>query len=477
MRPRIINDTLVYGGADFVSKILLFISYPILATVISPQQFGAIEIISTGVGLLGLLTNSGLNNAVQRFYWDGRVSPIRQRATITTGLSGQIIFGVTLSIVLFVIYSILESNNFIPDNFYVDKIGIISIILMISVLQWIQYTMDVTRLHFSPWRFFAISISRSGAVFVGVISLIYLSPSLENFYFSQICVLVAVFPISIFLIRKDISLKYFSFDRLVVLTKYGYPFIFAGLAYWVFGSMDRWMLMHFRSIEEVGVYSVAARFAMIAMFVSVAFGQAWSPMAFKIRSDFPDTYNFIYGQVFLLLVFVMSMCSGFIALFSGEILWVFMPDYYNDSSTVLIILSMSTVIYATQQITAIGISIAKKTKLFVTLTWVAASVNFLGNWALVPKYGVDGAAISTMLAYLTLSFSFYYFTQKLNPVIISRLNFSILFFVYLIIFVFSLKFHNYGFDQGIMYFKFFILVTLAFISLKVVPLSLLRRQF
>ena len=48
--------------------------------------------------------------------------------------------------------------------------------------------------------------------------------------------------------------------------KFGYPFIFTGLAFWLFGSIDRWMLSGYASLEEVGIYSVAFKFSTIILF-------------------------------------------------------------------------------------------------------------------------------------------------------------------------------------------------------------------
>ena len=124
----------------------------------------------------------------------------------------------------------------------------------------------------------------------------------------------------------------FDLSRMKELVQFGYPFIFAGMAYWLFGTMDRWMLASMTTIEEVGIYSVAFRFASAVLFVSAAFGQAWSPFAMKIRTDHPEQYQTIYGQILLLLLFVMLVIGGGLALFSGEAIGLIMPIEYQASA-------------------------------------------------------------------------------------------------------------------------------------------------
>ena len=86
------------------------------------------------------------------------------------------------------------------------------------------------------------------------------------------------------MIKDQIKFRVIKFYWIKKLIIYGYPFIFSGLAYWIFGSIDRWMLAYLTDIKEVGIYSVAFRFSMIPMFLANAFGQAWSPLAIKNKN-------------------------------------------------------------------------------------------------------------------------------------------------------------------------------------------------
>lgn len=75
------------------------------------------------------------------------------------------------------------------------------------------------------------------------------------------------------------------------------------------------MLASMSSVEETGTYPNSFRFASVVLFVSTAFGHAWSPLAMKIRKDHPVSYSTIYGYVLLLLVFLMTVVGGLVGLF------------------------------------------------------------------------------------------------------------------------------------------------------------------
>ena len=145
-----------------------------------------------------------------------------------------------------------------------------------------------------------------------------------------------------------------------------------------------------------------------------------------------------------------------------------------DSALPLSILCFGIMLQATQQVTAIGISIEKKTFLFARLAWITALVNFILNWLLIPKYGAVGAAWATTASYLVLTGSYLYYTQKLHALPISwkRLN-SILFLATCVCLV-SVNFNNTDLIWSIVGIKIVFIVILFFIGWFILPIRSLK---
>lgn len=435
---RLARDSAVYGGAEVVTKLLSFMAFPVVAAALSANALGALELILAISGLLGLLVNCGVNNAVARFYWDGETDAVQRVSIVTSGISIQIFLGVLT--VLFMSICIRFSIPYLAaDDLPLSWVALAGALVVMVVSQWVQYALDVTRLHFAHWRFFIIAIlSRVIVIIMGILAVILLKWGVDGFLIGQAFGLLLVLPISFWLIRRDIDISKFDFSRSRQLFGFGYPFIFAGTAYWLFGSMDRWMLASMTSLEEVGIYSVAFRFSSLALFFSVAFGQAWNPMVIKFRTENPDSYRSVYGNILLLLFFFMFVVGGGVALFSGEIIALIMPVEYLSASLPLAILCFSAIFQATQQVTAIGISLERKTYLLARLAWVTAAVNLVGNWLLIPVFGAAGAAWSTLVSNFFLTASFLLFTQRLHPLVIPWRRLGVVFC--LISFVASVSF-------------------------------------
>ncbi|MDC0056682.1 flippase [Alphaproteobacteria bacterium] len=410
----IAKDSVIYGGAELITKLIGFIAYPILAVVLLPEGFGTLELIVTSTALIGLVMCCGLNNSVHRFYWDKETKDSDRATLVSSGLAVMIFFGLLTLLLCSTMIPMLskQAGNY---SLSITWIALISALFMMVFSQWLQYFLDVIRLHFAPWRFFSLSlITRVLGISLGVIVVVWLKWGIDGFLLVQALSALVALPLGFWLVRKDLTF-HVSLSWIKKLIIFGYPFIFAEIAFWIFGSMDRWMIASITTIEETGIYSVSFRFVSIVLFVSMAFGQAWSPYAMKIKTESPNTYREVYVHVLLLLLFIMLSIGGSLALFSREIIGLIMPIEYQGSAIPLAILCFGIILQSTTQITGIGISLEKKTFLFARLAWLTAIVNLVLNFILIPLYGAEGAAWATTASYFVLTGSYLLFSQRLHP--------------------------------------------------------------
>jgi O-antigen/teichoic acid export membrane protein len=468
------KDTIVYGVGDLAGKLIAFISFPVIAGVLTPEEFGVLELLLTGAMLGGLFVGCGLNNAVQRFYWDDATTAEARPVVVTTGLLLQVGFGVAVMSALLLLAP--EFGRQLREaNIEAGVLALVAVAMLLPAQQWMQYMLDVTRLQFAPMRFVILSfLSRGLTAILSVWAVVVLDSSVHGVLIAQAVVSVGLLPLGIWLIRQDLVRK-FDLGWARELARFGYPFIFVGGAYWVFGAMDRWMLAAMSSVEEVGIYSVAWRFAAIVTFAAMAFAQAWSPYAIKIRRDYPSEYRRIYASVLTLLLFAMLVVGGGLAMFSGELMSLLMPQEYLASAAPLGILSFGVVAQATQQVTALGLSLEKKTNLFAILACAAAIVNFFANLLLIPRLGAAGAAWATSLSYVLLTASYLYFTQRLHPLPIQWGRLTMLIVLGALVLATSLTLIATSVEWPIVIAKLGIAALCVLLTWRVMPFDHLRR--
>lgn len=472
---KLFADSAIYGGGDFIAKLVALITFPLIATALSSAGFGLLELAMTIVALGGVLVRCGLNNAVQRFYWDSTTTSMQRPVLVSTGLWLMFVLGVAISLLGLITAPFLFDMLGTTRSLYSTS-SLLAIGLLLAFTPLNQYLLDILRLHFAPWKFLGFSfLSRALASVLAVIAALYLHAGVEGVLKAQAFVLALVLPLGMWLIRRDLILQ-FDIYWSKKLAAFGIPLIFTEIAYWLFSSIDRWMLASMGNIESVGVYSVAFRFSSVVMFVATAFGMAWSPYAFKLRTDYPETHRKMYSEVLIILLIVMLCVAGAVSLFAGELIHVFLPTEYNSAVTPLIVLCFTVVIQASQQITAVGISIANKTMIFAYLVWIAAGCNAALNFWLIPEYGATGAAWATLIVYLFLSASFLFFTQRYYKLPIAWLRIAWINVLGAIVLLVSLEYQQQDFSFSVSAGKLIFAILCLLLASPAINLSVFKTE-
>lgn len=413
MFRRLAKDIAVYGAGDLLFKFVGFAVFPIYAHVFSVEDFGIMALGMVTAGLVSIIANLGLNNAVQRFYWDPLTKENDQPMIISTGLFVLCIWSIVLvGILVGVLY---HTHGIIYARYKLAWMILALALLTVIPEQVLQYALDTIRLHFAPWKYTLVSFLKNFlGVALGLVLILAFEIGVVGVFWGGFVAALVGVPVALFLIRKDLAWRLDS-SAARQLLGFGYPFIFAGAAYWIFGSMDRWMLAELSDNVQVGLYSIAFKLAGIMIFVNTAFGQAWSPMAIKILRDEPN-YRELYGKLLTSWFYFLALVGSGIALFGYEALYVLTPAEYWPAASVVGAIAMGLVLSGTTQITMVGISLERKTKLLAVSAWATAIVNFLLNWLLIPYWGALGAAIATFLSYGLLTGMLLFWSQSLHPI-------------------------------------------------------------
>jgi O-antigen/teichoic acid export membrane protein len=412
---RLLRDGAIYGSADALSRVVAFVTFPIIAGVLSLDGFGLLELAMTLVTMGGVLVRCGMNNAVQRFYWDPLTTEDQRPSVVSAGLTITLVLGILLALLAYAFHPMVLSlggARVAP----LGAVGVLGLALLLPLTTWNQFLQDILRLHFVPWKFLGFSfLTRAFSAVLAAVAALMLHAGVGGILFAQALVLLVSFPLGLWLIRKDLTIR-MSPVWTKRLLAYGAPLILTEAAFWLFSSIDRWMLASMVGAHEVGIYSAAFRISVLASFVAMAFGMAWSPYAVKLQSEYPNSFKDIYSEILVLLLLVMLTIGGAIALFSGEVIAVLLPVEFAGAAAPLCILALCVVIQATQQVTAVGISMSQKTHLFVYLVWAAAGINVLINLALIPQMGATGAAWATLVAHLMLTMGYMFCSQRVYPI-------------------------------------------------------------
>ena len=417
MLKKLGKDVAIYGSADLLFRLTQFLVIPVYAHLLSVADFGILALLTVSATLLGMLLNLGVNNSVQRYYFDPGTPDSERPALVSTGLFQLCLTGLAVTAAAFLLLYNLRDG--IQAAYRVEWLLVVLALLTVLPEQLAQYTLDAVRLQFQPLRFCAIAMVKNlFGVLLGLWFLLGWDMGIAGLLLGPLLAAVAAVPLGLLMIKGNLALR---FDAAVArkVFHYGYPFVFAGAAYWVFGSMDRWMLAELSDVVQVGLFSMGFKLAGVLTFVISAFSQAWSPFAFRMHRDDP-AYRENYSRILSAWFFLLALTALGIALFAPEAMMLLTPPEYWPAIPVVALGAAGLAVYGTTQVTVLGISLEKRTILLTYGAWIAAFANVLLNLFLIPRFGATGAALSTFLSYAVLTATFLFWSQRLHPIPLER---------------------------------------------------------
>jgi len=320
---------------NFIVKFIAFIVFPIYANVFSVEEFGVMALVVTSAALVSVFLEFGLFNSLGRFYWD--YDQNKRKLLLSTVIWMQVIWSVIFSAVLLVV--IYSFHGQIADRYGVLWIFILLAFLNNIPKQILLFSMTVFRIKFLKWKYILILMLDSlFGILLGLLLILVFKHGLVGYFQGIFLGTLIALPLTLWLIREHIQ---FKFNRSMAknLILFGYPFVFSNLAYWLFGSMDRWMLSELSDNTQVGLYSISFKIAMIVGFLGTAFSQTWSPISMKMYADDPN-YKSAYSKILSNWFLAMSLLGMILVLFGFEILRFLTPPSYWLASNVLIFVVM-----------------------------------------------------------------------------------------------------------------------------------------
>ena len=146
----------------------------------------------------------------------------------------------------------------------------------------------------------------------------------------------------------------------------------------------------------------------------IALRTAWPAFAFSIKSD--DEAKRTYGFVLTYVVYLCSWLSLALSVLAPWLVRLLATPRFFRAEEVVPLLVFGGTAFIAFNVMSIGIGRAKKTQFNWVVTGAAALVNIGLNLALIPPYGMIGAAISTLVAYLVMFFGMTIRAQQVFPV-------------------------------------------------------------
>ncbi len=193
----------------------------------------------------------------------------------------------------------------------------------------------------------------------------------------------------------------FKLDREISsqLLTYGLPFMLSVVATGVYMKIDQVMLKHMLGVAETGIYSVAVKLTEVWYMIPNLITASVFPAIINSRRVSLDIYyNRLQKLLWLMFITAVAIILPLIFLAEPMISMLFGPDFQSASKPFIIYVWSSIPTFLLPALTAYMTAEHRGTTLLF-ISCIGSLINIALNLILIPRFGITGSAIATLIAY------------------------------------------------------------------------------
>ena len=196
-----------------------------------------------------------------------------------------------------------------------------------------------------------------------------------------------------------------SFAMSKTLISQSYHFIISSLIITVYAQIDRVMIKHFIDDTQTGLYSAAVMICSYWALVPTAIINSTRPVIMELKKDGNEAmYMRRLKQLYALLIWMDVAVSLVISLLAKPIMYIVYGEAYLPAAGALAI----SIWYTTFSVLGVArgnwLVCEGKNKYAKWFVLFGAVANVILNWLLIPRMGIEGAAIATLITQIIVCF-------------------------------------------------------------------------
>jgi O-antigen/teichoic acid export membrane protein len=369
---------------------------PVYSRKLPAGAFGVLSLLTVTLTLVSIVLKFGLNHAFFRHYYETDDQQHRRRIVGST-LIFLIASSAAAATLLWNIAPWTSALLFKGDQ---SRANLVQLVFLICFFEVVSLVPDsILRAKFKSAQYSGLNIT---AFLFQLIVIVYLvlgvAATVENVLIGRL--IGAAFEALLFyaVVFRDLSLR-FSLAELKSLLSFGTPLIFGQVSIHLFMMIDRFFLERFATERDLGAYAMANTLvSVVTVLVTVPFSQVWTVMRFSVMNE--EGAGEYYSRVLTYILFVSMFFALCVSAVAGDGLTLFSLRGYWSAATIIPLLGFATVLDSASRVLNVGITLKKRTIFAPIVIIIALAFNIGLNLLLIPKYGIIGATVATLLSYV-----------------------------------------------------------------------------
>jgi O-antigen/teichoic acid export membrane protein len=305
------KQVFIYSLGNIFSKLVGFILLPLYSQHISISDYSSLILIEPIWQLLSAVLSFSLPTALLR--WLAPEKDFKRQGSMVFTTLMALVFILLHSIYWLSLSCMVNHQGVYDDPKFKLYLDISFLLVTFDVLNLL--VLSLLRFHEKPWQYIILNtLKLSVNLGLNIYFIVRLKMGVEAILLSQLIasVLLNIFS-SPFLIKHLVPK--FEVGPLKEMLKYGFPLIFTSISAIILSLGDRYVVQHFLTRSDTGVYGIGYKFGgIINMFIIQSFQLGFLPIAYKMLEDagakrfFSRIFTYYFG-ILMLSAFALSVFS------------------------------------------------------------------------------------------------------------------------------------------------------------------------
>lgn len=408
----LLKDVSFYGLSQVLSQAISFLLLPLYTQYLSPSDYGILALLGIITSVFGPLSLLGVNGALFRYVGGEKLSEQQERVYIsnafiivTLNTAVLLIAGVIFSSFLSdITFSSKEHTHLVRLSLVAGAIGSLTSIPLavlrvkrkvkgIVILNTIGLVLNI------GLTIYFVAFLKRGLL--GAIEASIISNSLN------------LLPLLYFI--KDVSLKHIRKTNSKELLSYGLPNVPHYLMALAFSYYTSFSLNKLLSTQELGLYSMAQKFALPFSLLMNSIQASWNAYKFEILKN-EDNAREIFKKFsrYLLAVYLLAHVITIIA--GKYLLYIATTDIYYKAAEYIPFLSFIVFANAIYYVYGTGVAFGKNQNFAPLISMMGLIIIISTNYYFTIHFGTKGAAISNALAWIGMTVIVFVISEKLYKI-------------------------------------------------------------
>ena len=407
------NTSWLFGEKILRMIVGLFVGIWV-ARYLGPEQFGLLSYAGAFVGIFTAISTLGLDGIIVR-----ELVKDESKRDVLLGTAFRLKLIGAFGVLLFLAIAVNFTSN---DRFT-------NVLIFIIASATIFQSLNVVDMYFqskvlSKYIVYGNVISLFISTLIKITLLLNEAPLIAFAWVVLFDSFVLAIGFLYFYSYNHLSFRSWKFEESVAISllKDSWPLILSGIVVSIYMKIDQIMIKEMLDSESVGQYAAAVRLSEAWYFIPMVISSSLFPAIINAKKQSEELYYARLQKLYDLMVWMAIAIAIPMTFMSDWVVELLYSEQYSHAGSVLMIHIWAGVFVFLGVASGKWFVSENLQMLSFWRTFYGMLSNIILNIFLIPKYGIQGAAVATLISYFIAGLLFDFFNNKTKKVFYMKLN-------------------------------------------------------